>query len=114
MIVTKKAMSRRTVLRGIGTTVALPLLDAMVPALTAVADTPAKAVPRLGVVYHPNGVIYQNWLPKVLAVSLSSRLFSRRSRRSGISWSSSRGSPVIRRRRSATAAATTRAPQGRT
>ena len=64
MIVTKKAMSRRTVLRGIGTTVALPLLDAMVPALTAVADTPAKAVPRLGVVYHPNGVIYQNWLPK--------------------------------------------------
>jgi len=42
----------------------LPLLDAMVPALTAAADTPAKAVPRLGVVYHPNGVIYQNWLPK--------------------------------------------------
>ena len=64
MIVTKKAISRRTVLRGIGTTVALPLLDAMVPALTAIADTPAKAVRRLGVVYHPNGVIYQNWLPK--------------------------------------------------
>ena len=64
MIVTKKAISRRTVLRGIGTTVALPLLDAMVPALTAAANTPAKAVRRLGVVYHPNGVIYQNWLPK--------------------------------------------------
>ena len=64
MIVTKKAISRRTVLRGIGTAVALPLLDAMVPALTAVANTPAKAVPRLGVVYHPNGVIYENWLPK--------------------------------------------------
>src|SRR5437763_13555504 len=64
MIVTKKAISRRTVLRGIGATVALPLLDAMIPALTAAADTPAKAVRRLGVVYHPNGVIYDQWLPK--------------------------------------------------
>jgi hypothetical protein len=64
MIVTKKAMSRRTVIRGLGTAVALPLLDAMVPALTAVADTPAKPVRRLGVIYHPNGVIYENWLPK--------------------------------------------------
>jgi hypothetical protein len=64
MIVTRKAISRRMVLRGIGTSVALPLLDAMVPALTALAQTPAKAVPRLGVVYHPNGMIYQNWLPK--------------------------------------------------
>ena len=64
MIVTKKAISRRTVLRGIGTAVALPVLDAMVPALTAAADTPLKPVRRLGVVYHPNGVIYENWLPK--------------------------------------------------
>jgi hypothetical protein len=64
MIVTRKAISRRTVLRGIGTTVALPLLDAMVPAMTALAQTPARAIPRLGVVYHPNGMIYQNWLPK--------------------------------------------------
>ena len=64
MIVTKKAISRRTVLRGVGTAVALPLLDAMVPALTAAAQTPAKAVRRLGVVYHPNGVIYDKWLPK--------------------------------------------------
>ena len=47
-----------------GTAVALPLLDAMVPALTAQVKTPAKAVRRLGVVYHPNGVIYENWLPK--------------------------------------------------
>ncbi len=64
MIITKRAISRRTILRGIGTTIALPLLDAMVPALTAVQNTPAKAVRRLGVVYHPNGVIYENWLPK--------------------------------------------------
>ena len=64
MIVIKKGMSRRTVLRGLGTAVALPLLDAMVPALTAVANTPAKGVRRLSVVYHPNGVIYDKWLPK--------------------------------------------------
>jgi hypothetical protein len=64
MIVTKKRMSRRTVLRGLGTAVALPLLDAMVPALTAVANTSAKPVRRLSVVYHPNGVIYDHWLPK--------------------------------------------------
>src|SRR5215831_12471944 len=63
MIVTRRALSRRTLLRGLGATVALPLLDAMVPALTAVANTPAKAVRRLGVVYHPNGVIYDKWLP---------------------------------------------------
>jgi hypothetical protein len=64
MILTRKALSRRTVLRGLGTTVALPLLDAMVPALTAVQKTAAAPVRRLGVVYHPNGVIYENWLPK--------------------------------------------------
>ncbi len=63
MMVTKKAISRRTILRGVGATVALPLLDAMIPALTAAANTPAKAVRRLGVVYHPNGVIYDKWLP---------------------------------------------------
>ena len=64
MIVTKKAISRRTILRGVGATVALPLLDAMIPALTAQVKTPAKPIRRLGVVYHPNGVIYDKWLPK--------------------------------------------------
>ena len=59
MIVTKKAISRRTVLHGLGAAVALPLLDAMVPAMSA----SSKPVPRLGVVYHPNGVIYDQWLP---------------------------------------------------
>ena len=63
MIITKKAISRRTVLRGLGTAVSLPLLDAMIPALTAAQNTPAKAVRRLAVVYHPNGVVYENWLP---------------------------------------------------
>src|SRR5271169_3529044 len=62
MIVTKKAISRRTVLQGVGVTVGLPLLDAMVPAFATAATTPAPAR-RLGVVYHPNGVIYDKWLP---------------------------------------------------
>src|SRR5215471_2106928 len=63
-VVTKKTVSRRTVLRGIGAAVALPLLDAMVPALSAAQNTPAKPVRRFGVVYHPNGIIYDKWLPK--------------------------------------------------
>ncbi len=61
MFVTKKAISRRTVLRAAGTVVALPLLDAMVPAFATAAAT--KPVRRLGVVYHPNGIIYDQWLP---------------------------------------------------
>jgi Protein of unknown function (DUF1552) len=64
MIATRKVISRRTVLRGMGAAVALPLLEAMVPAMTAAQNTPAKAVRRFGVVYHPNGVIYDKWLPK--------------------------------------------------
>jgi hypothetical protein len=62
MFVTKKSISRRTVLRGMGATVALPLLDAMIPALAPAAAT--APVRRFGVVYHPNGVIYDQWLPK--------------------------------------------------
>ena len=61
MFVTKKAISRRTVLRGAGTAVALPLLDAMIPAFAPAATT--NPVRRFGVVYHPNGVIYDQWLP---------------------------------------------------
>jgi Protein of unknown function (DUF1552) len=56
MIITKKALSRRTVLRGLGVSLALPLLDAMVPALTAAAQTAAKPVQRYGFFYLPNGV----------------------------------------------------------
>src|SRR5262245_25433058 len=64
MIVSKKTISRRTMLRGIGTALALPLLDAMVPALTAAQNTAAKPIQRFGVVYHPNGIIYDKWLPR--------------------------------------------------
>jgi hypothetical protein len=63
MIVTKKALPRRTFLRGMGTTLALPLLDAMVPALTALAATPANPVRRLGFVYIPMGSTISQWTP---------------------------------------------------
>ncbi len=61
MIVTKKHLHRRTFLRGLGTALALPLLDSMVPAL-AKADA-AKPVVRLGFVYHPVGMILNRWMP---------------------------------------------------
>jgi hypothetical protein len=63
MIVTKKAIDRRTVLRGIGASVALPLLDAMVPALTAFQKTAARPVNRFGAVYVPNGMMMRQWTP---------------------------------------------------
>jgi hypothetical protein len=63
MIITKKALHRRTFLRGIGTTLALPLLDAMVPAMAATRVTPANPAVRLGFVYVPNGIIQKGWLP---------------------------------------------------
>lgn len=64
MIVTKKALPRRMFLRGIGAAVALPLLDAMVPAMTAQAATPANPVRRLGFVYMPMGAHIPVWTPK--------------------------------------------------
>jgi len=58
--ITRRALHRRTFLRGLGTTVALPLLDSMVPALSAKA---VKSTPRLGFVYVSNGVIQEQWKP---------------------------------------------------
>ena len=63
MIITKMALPRRTFLRGMGAAVALPLLDAMVPALSATAQTAAAPVRRLGFVYIPNGAIMDQWTP---------------------------------------------------
>ena len=63
MMITKTALPRRTFLRGTGAAVALPLLDAMAPALTAFAKTPAAPVRRLGVAYVPNGMIMPAWTP---------------------------------------------------
>ena len=63
MIITKKALPRRTFLRGMGAAVALPLLDAMVPSMTALARSPAAPVRRLGFVYMPMGCDLPRWTP---------------------------------------------------
>jgi hypothetical protein len=60
MFLTKKTLPRRTFLRGLSATVALPFLDAMSPALKAAAPAPK----RLGFVYFPNGAIMDKWIPK--------------------------------------------------
>jgi hypothetical protein len=64
MIVTKMALPRRTFLRGVSATLALPLLDAMIPALTAAQKTVAMPVRRLGFVYVPMGTHQPLWTPK--------------------------------------------------
>jgi hypothetical protein len=61
MMITKKSLARRTFLRGLGTTIALPLLDSMLPAAT-IATNPAV---RLAFVYHPVGMIMSRWTPAV-------------------------------------------------
>ncbi|MDO8538802.1 MAG: DUF1552 domain-containing protein [Opitutaceae bacterium] len=63
MIITKKALPRRTFLRGVGATLALPLLDAMIPAATAAAKTPLRPIRRLGYVFMPMGCDQSRWNP---------------------------------------------------
>ncbi|HXR91068.1 MAG TPA: DUF1552 domain-containing protein [Steroidobacteraceae bacterium] len=64
MFITRKHLSRRTVLRGAGAVIALPLLDAMIPAATALAATAANVKPRLGFVYFPHGAVMARWKPE--------------------------------------------------
>ena len=63
MFVTKKYLPRRTFLRGMGVSLALPLLDSMIPARTLLAQTAAKPVTRLGFVYFPHGAVMNAWTP---------------------------------------------------
>ena len=71
MILTKKALPRRTFLRGMGVTLALPLLDAMVPALSTATSVAAKPLRRLGFVYIPNGANMEQWTPPNAGTRLS-------------------------------------------
>ena len=68
MIVTRMALPRRTFLRGMGATFALPLLDAMVPAFSGTLKSAAAPVTRMGFIYVPNGVAMNDalnfWTPK--------------------------------------------------
>jgi hypothetical protein len=92
MLITKKSLSRRTFLRGAGTALALPLLDAMIPALTAQSKS-AAPVTRYGFVYVPHGVINERWIPDTAGrdfafkpiIAISSRL-----------WAISISAPIIR------------------
>jgi hypothetical protein len=63
MYITKKHLSRRAALRGLGVTLALPLLDSMVPAQTPLAKTAANPQIRLGFCYIPHGAVMTNWTP---------------------------------------------------
>src|SRR5262245_24054922 len=67
MIISKRALPRRMFLRGVGGAMALPLLDAMVPALTPLSATPAAPVRRLGYVYIPMGGHIPQWTPRSAA-----------------------------------------------
>jgi len=64
MIITKKALPRRTFLKGMQATLALPLLDAMIPAATALANTAASPTPRLSYVFMPMGTDIARWTPQ--------------------------------------------------
>src|SRR3954466_12808958 len=63
MIISKRAMPRRACLRGMGSMLALPLLDSMMPALSALQKSAARPINRFGVMYVPNGMIMKNYLP---------------------------------------------------
>ena len=64
MFITKKHLPRRTFLKGMGVTMALPLLDAMVPAQTALAQTAANPTLRAGFIYMPHGAVMSQWTPE--------------------------------------------------
>jgi hypothetical protein len=66
MVITKMALPRRTFLRGMGVSLALPLLDSMVPALAAGQSAAAKPSPRLGFFYAPNGTYLPNFHPRMV------------------------------------------------
>ena len=62
--ITKKHLSRRTFLRGVGVTMSLPFLESMVPAQTPLAKTAANPQIRLGLCFMPHGAVLANWTPE--------------------------------------------------
>ena len=63
MFISKKHLPRRTFLRGVGAAVALPLLESMIPAATALSQTAARPAPRMGFIYFPHGAVMDKWTP---------------------------------------------------
>jgi len=78
MIVTQKSIPRRTLLRGLGASLALPFLDGMVPAFAALRNSAAQPVRRLGVVYVPNGMMMNHWTPATEGVGFEFPLVMRK------------------------------------
>ncbi len=77
MIITKRSIPRRTVLRGLGASLALPLLDGMVPALASARNLVSRPARRFGVVYVPNGMAMKNWTPATTGAGFeASRILS--------------------------------------
>ena len=66
MIISRKQLPRRTFLRGMGTLIAIPMLDAMVPALVRGHELVSKAPVRMAFVYVPNGIVMKEWTPKAI------------------------------------------------
>ncbi|HEV8130060.1 MAG TPA: DUF1552 domain-containing protein [Acidobacteriota bacterium] len=64
MIITRKHLPRRTFLKGMGTAIALPVLEAMAPALASISPATRKSPVRLAFVYVPNGIVMKDWTPK--------------------------------------------------
>ena len=75
MFIMKKHLSRRTFLHGAGVTIALPFLEAMVPAQTPLARTAAAPTQRFGFLYVPHGSIMKDWTPAQEAPGLNSPRF---------------------------------------
>src|SRR3954464_6688696 len=69
MYISKISLSRRTFLRGAGAVIALPLLDAMIPALTPLAKAAAAPRTRFGAIYIPNGAIVDEFFPKAFGTN---------------------------------------------
>ena len=69
MFVTKTSLPRRTFLRGLGVAMGLPLLDAMVPALTVAGKTAARPRYRFGAIYVPHGMIMEQWTPAAVGTA---------------------------------------------
>src|SRR5262245_56926855 len=63
LFVTKMPLPRRTFLRGVGVAIGLPLLDSMVPALSAMSKSAAAPTPRMLWIYVPNGILLEDWYP---------------------------------------------------
>ena len=66
MMIFKKAMPRRTFLRGLGVSLALPMLDSMIPALASGSDAKGKIPMRVGYTYSPNGIVNERWCPNIV------------------------------------------------